>query len=243
MTIQGEMVTTALFYCCTEELRCDVLRDIQKDISEEMEENLLATIKRLAVKEESVLSQRLKLAKMTQTPGTGIRTFLASLRGQAALCNYRAKCKETGCTHKYDFSKDIILDNLIRGMSDQEIMSDLLGDSKTDRTLDETVTFIAQKEQGKATQSSVGNYASVKGTDVPRTKLKTEENSSSQLCWACGGKSHGPRNDRATRIKYCPAWTFTCQKCPSKGHYTSCCNKCSSCGKWGHLNRFCRTNK
>ena len=29
-------------------------------------------------------------------------------------------------------------------MADQEIMSDLLGDSKTDRTLEETVQFFAQ---------------------------------------------------------------------------------------------------
>ena len=244
MSIPANMINTALFYCCTQELRCLVLRDIQKDLLDETEDDLLATIKRLAVNEESVLSQRLKLGKMTQTPGTGIRTFLASLRGQAALCDYTAKCKETGCTHKYDFSEEIILDNLVRGMSDQEIMADLLGDSKTDRTLDETINFIAQKEQGKATQNAMGNYVSVKATDISGIKGRAEKNLNSQSsCWACGGKSHGPRNDRAVRSERCPAWTFTCNKCHGKGHYTSSCSKCSSCNKWGHLKRFCKPNK
>ena len=71
---------------------------------------------------------------------------MAGLRGQAALCQYTAKCKVGGCTHTYDFSDEIIKDNLVRGIADQEIISDLLGDSKTDRTLEETVQFIAQKE-------------------------------------------------------------------------------------------------
>ena len=244
MSISANMINTALFYCCTKELRCLVLRDIQKDLMDETEENLLGTIKRLAVNEESILSQRLKLGKMIQTPGTGIRTFLASLRGQAALCNYTAQCKEADCAHKFDFSEEIILDNLVRGMSDQEIMADLLGDSKTDRTLEETINFIAQKEQGKATQNAVGNYVSVKATDISGTRRRTEKTPNPQsLCWACGGKSHGPRNDQAVRSERCPAWTFTCNKCHGKGHYTSSCNKCSSCNKWGHLKRYCKPNK
>ncbi|KAK6182640.1 hypothetical protein SNE40_010280 [Patella caerulea] len=116
------------------------------------ESELLNAIKRLAVKEESTLVHRLKMNRIVQSPATGIRTCLASLRGQAALCQYKAMCKEPGCAHVFDYSEEIIKDNLIRGIADPEILSDLLGDSKTDRTLDETVSFIAQKEQGKATK-------------------------------------------------------------------------------------------
>ena len=145
MAIHADTINTALFNCCSEDLRNDILRDIKADLSTMTEDDLLKAIKRLAVIEESTFAQRIKLGKMTQTPGTGIRTFLASLRGQAALCNYTAKCKEHGCNHTYNFSEEIILDNLVHGMSDPEIMSNLLGDSKTDRTLEETVLFIAQK--------------------------------------------------------------------------------------------------
>ncbi|KAK6178258.1 hypothetical protein SNE40_013066 [Patella caerulea] len=112
------------------------MRDIQGDVSHMPENELLNAIKRLAVKEESTLVHRLKMNRMVQSPATGIRTY------QAALCQYKATCKEPGCVHVCDYSEEIIKDNLIRGIADPEILSDLLGDSKTDRTLDETVSFL-----------------------------------------------------------------------------------------------------
>ena len=95
---------------------------------------------------------------MTLSPGTGIRSFVASLRGQVALFQYVAPlcdtglprrhasgspCREPGCTHEFDFSEEIINDNLVRGIAEPEIISDVLGDPKMDRTLEETVSFIS----------------------------------------------------------------------------------------------------
>ena len=145
MRIASNITATALFHCCENELRTDLMRDLQSDVSSMPERNLLASIKRLAVKDESTLVHRIKLGRMTQAPGTGIRSFLANLRGQAALCNYNIQCTEPGCSHKFDYSNEIIKDNLIRGIADPEILSDLLGDPKTNRTLEETVTYIALK--------------------------------------------------------------------------------------------------
>ena len=240
MSIPEGMVATALFYCCSEDLRCDILRDTQTDLSTMAEPDLTAIIKRLAVKEESTLVHRIRLSKMTQPPGTSIRTYLASLRGQAALCQYVKNCTVTGCTHTFDFSDEIIKDNLIRGIADPEIMADLLGDTKTDRTLDETVQFIAQKEQGKATQSAVGDQTFA--MSQPH-KPKTFKGAPKSTCWACKGPSHGPKNDKEARSARCPAWSFTCNKCSVKGHYPSSCTKCISCGNWGHRDsssRFCQ---
>ena len=44
------------------------------------------------------------------------------------------------------------------------------------------------------------------------------------------------------RSRNCEAWSFTCAKCSVKGHYTTSCSKCSTCGAWGHrdkLSRYC----
>ena len=227
-------VSTALFYCCSEGLRLDIMRDLQDDVAAMAEADLLAHLKRLAVKEESILVQRIRLGRMQQSPGMGIRTFLANLRGQAALCVYEGKC--TKCQQTYDFSNEIIKDTLIRGISDPEILADLLGDSKPDRTLDEVVQFISQKEQGKATRAAVGDSAAP-------ISVKPQKQSK---CWACGNRSHGPKNDRATREKHCPAWQTTCSKCGIKGHLTKVCQKCTSCGKFGHRDsssKFCSNAK
>lgn len=168
---------------------------------------------------------------------------MASLRGQASLCQYKATCKELGCNHIFDYSDEIIKDNLVRGIADPEIMSDLLGDSKTDRTLEETVSFIAQKEQGKVTRSAVGDSASAMSATCNTQK---RPQAAGAKCWACGGPAHGQRNDRKARSRYCEAWTFTCAKCTVKGHYTKSCSKCTTCGVWGHRDassRICAQGK
>ena len=108
MTIQPAMQSTALFYCCDDDLMRDIMRDHQGDVAAMPESDLLAAIKRLAVKEESTLVHRIRLGKMTQAPGMPIRTFLANLKGQASLCQYVATCKEQSCDHEYDFSTEII---------------------------------------------------------------------------------------------------------------------------------------
>ena len=160
MSIQTAMCTTALFHCCDEDLMSDLMRDLQADVASMSETNLLAAIKRLAVREESTLVHRIRLSRMTQAPGTPIRTFLATLKGQAALCKFKAMCRQPNCTHEFDYSSEIIKDNLIRGIADPEILSDVLGDQKSDRTLEETVDLIAQKEQCRSTRAAMGDNTS-----------------------------------------------------------------------------------
>ena len=246
--ISPEQTATALFYCCSEELRLDIMRDIRLDVASMPENDLLKEIKRLAVRDESILVHRMKLSKMIQTPGMGIRTFLANLRGQASLCKFTAHCLEPDCTHTFDYSSEIIKDNLIRGISDPEILADLLGDVKADRTLEEIVTFIAQKEQGKATRNAVGDCAGAihQTNNQKANSAKQQTQKSSQKCWACGGPSHGQKNDKNTRSQKCPAWTATCNKCNIKGHFNKSCSKCTECGQWGHRDnssRFCKKHK
>ncbi|KAK3786074.1 hypothetical protein RRG08_004429 [Elysia crispata] len=129
---------------------------------------------------------------------------------------YTGKCKEPNCTNTFDYSNEIIKDNLIRGIADPEILSDLLNDLKTDRTLEETATFIAQKEQGKATKTAVGDcFGAMSHLPISKTyhppKLKPQA-TPGRKWWACGGPRHDQKNDRATRSRSCEAWSHTCAK-------------------------------
>ena len=135
---------------------------------------------------------------MTQSPGTGIRSFVASLRGHAALCQYVVPCREPGCTHEFDFSEEIINDNLVRGIAEPEIISDVQSDPKTDITLDETVSFILNR-------SAVGVCAGAT-CNTTKPKLLT---ASAVKCWTCGGPAHGPKHDHRARSRSCEACSFT----------------------------------
>ena len=60
-------------------------------------------------------------------------------------------------------NQDVLInDNLVRGIAEPEIISDVLGDPKMDRTLEETVSFIV-------TRSAVGDCA---GATCNTTKPK-----------------------------------------------------------------------
>ena len=243
--IPTHQTSTALFYCCSSNLRLDIMRDMRDDVAAMPEEDLLSEMRRLAVREESVLVHRLKLGKMSQAPGMSIRTYLANLRGQAALCGFTVKCKEKDCQHVFDYSEEIIKDNLVRGISDPEILSDILGDPAPNKSLEELVNLITQKEQGKATRSAVSDCVNAMGNSRTLEKEKTQKKTFQGKCWACGGHSHGTRNDRDTREKKCPAWTSTCSRCNVKGHYSKSCSKCTHCNMWGHRDnksKFCKKN-
>ncbi|KAK3696265.1 hypothetical protein RRG08_027706 [Elysia crispata] len=66
MFISYSLAPTALFYCCSPDLRSDIILDLQDDVSTMKEEDLLAAIRRLAVKDENALVHRIRLSKMTQ---------------------------------------------------------------------------------------------------------------------------------------------------------------------------------
>ena len=178
MAIPVAMCATALYHCCDEELRADLMRDLHSDVSSISEVDLIAAIKRLVVKKERTLVHRMRVYKMTRAPGTTIRAFLVSLKGQATLCQYTASCREPGCEHSYDYSVEIIRHHLIRGFADPETLNDILGDPKTDKILEETVNLFAQKEQGKATRSAVDDTSAPMSQTTYTSSHKTQPSNS-----------------------------------------------------------------
>ena len=54
MAIADNILSTALFYCCSQDLRTDIMRGLQLDVAKMAEADLLAAIKRLAVKKREL---------------------------------------------------------------------------------------------------------------------------------------------------------------------------------------------
>ena len=164
------------------------------------------------------------MGRAVQSPGTGIRTFYAQLKGLSTPCEYKITHTCT-CTkvNTIAYEDSVIQDQLVRGIADQDILAELLGDEKSDRATSEIVEFIARKEQAKAERDTVANDTAAA---VSTPKLKQ-----TRMCRGCGGQDHGGRNQR---LKECPAREVTCDKCQLKGHYTKHCIKCRDCQTWGH---------
>ena len=222
------------FNCLDKDLGDEVLKANPGTPPQNMtEQNLIACTKKLAVKVESKLIHRIKMGQAVQPPGTGVNNFLANLKGLARQCDFTVTC--SGCEAKTDYSEEVIGDQLVRGLDDQDILADLLGDDKIDRTLKEMVEFIARKEQAKLERGSVS--CETPSTSAVRVaKTPTTSSSRPTTCRHCKGGSHGP-DDMKTRKSSCPAWDNVCEKCQVKGHYSQACYKCPDCGSWGHKSK------
>merc|ERR1711888_562261 len=153
------------------------------------EADLTASAKKLAVKVESKLVHRIRIGKEFQQPGVGIDNFLAILKGLARQCVYTVNC--SSCNNATDYSEEVIIDQLVRGIADEDILDALIGDEKTDRTLQEMVQFIARKEQAKMERGTVSHENSdVSAVNQPKSPALKP--GTPTTCRNCAGKSHGP---------------------------------------------------
>ena len=124
--ITGKDKVVQLLECCDEPLRKDLTRSAGSALTDKSEEEVMAAIKQLAVREENTMVARVALHNMRQDREETVRSFGARLRGQAAVCKFVMKCP--GCSQDVNYTDSVLRDVLTRGIADHEIQLDLLGD-------------------------------------------------------------------------------------------------------------------
>ena len=90
------------------------------------------------------MAARVQLHNMKQDIAEPIRNFCARLRGQAGVCKFTVKC--TNCDRDVDYTEHMIRDVVTRGLADNDIQLDLLGDQNQNMTSEEVIQFIEAKE-------------------------------------------------------------------------------------------------
>ena len=96
---------------------------------------------------------RVALSNMRQGHEEPIRSFYARIKGRADTCKYEMKCTNAECNRINDFTEKIIRNVIARGIADQEIQLDLLGEKNQDMTLKDMIEYIVAKESGKRSAS------------------------------------------------------------------------------------------
>ncbi|RUS74671.1 hypothetical protein EGW08_017577 [Elysia chlorotica] len=221
-----------LLECCDEALRKDLTRTFGGLASSD-EQTVLANIKTLAVRQENVMVARVQLQQMRQDRDEPVRAYAARLRGQAGVCNFKIKCSSATCATKVDYSDMMIRDALIRGIEDEEIRLDILGESRQDMSLEEALHYIEAKESGKRSASRLVNNppaiaaatSSYRRQEKNRYQAKTSEPSPASLCNYCGKPGHG--QGKQERAKKCPAYGRKCTKCGIPNHFANVCRQTS----------------
>ena len=210
-----------LLECCDEHLRKDLTRASGK-LTEKTPTAVLQAIRSLAVREENVMVSRVTLHNMHQDHDEPIRNFGARIRGQAKICKYSTECPS--CKKDVSFMDEILRDVLIRGIADQEIQMEVLGDTNQDPTFEEALRIIEAKEAGKRSATSLSDS---NGAQAMRSTYKREQRPSlpDEHCGYCGLTGHGKKSPPKIRQQKCPAFGHRCQKCKIEHHYESVCRR------------------
>ena len=202
--LSGTDKVIQLLECCDEQLRKDLTRNAGGTLTGKTEDEVLAAIKTLAVREENVMVARVTLHNMKQDRGEPIRAYGARLRGQAGVCRFTQQC--TNCEANVDYTEVI------------------LRDVNQDMTFEQMLRFIEAKEAGKrsATQLLLPHAAdAVTGSTYKRQKKIAMEEQ--DPCSYCGKRGHGKNAPARLRREECPAYGTVCGHCNKDHHFESVC--------------------
>ena len=141
--------------CCDKDLRKDLTRAAGGTLTTKTEEEVLAAIKILAVREENAMVARVTLHEMRQDRDKPIID-------QAGVCKYPLNFD---CDREISYSEHILRDVVVRGLVDSEVRFDLLSDTNQNMTLEEVLQFVEKREAGEGKDQPMA-YLNHKGWRV-----------------------------------------------------------------------------
>ena len=110
---------------------------------------------------------RVQPSDMRQNRDETIRNFGDRPRGQASMSKFAIPCPSCSTEVEVNYTDSILKDVLIRGLAENEIQLDLLGDKNLDMSLEEVFHFVEAKEAGKRS-------ARLKACDIDEKAKKVE---------------------------------------------------------------------
>ena len=227
-----------LLACCSSNLHRAVYNS---DISSEItEKELLSIIRRLSVRAQNVLVNRVTFLKMSQNKDESVESYVSRLRGQAGVCNYNIDCGSlTDHEVSHSYSEKMIADQLVVGLHDTDIQEQVLAHASDNPNMDlaSIQKFVAAKESGrisssllsKSTVSKMSEYKMAQ-RKLPSVSEETghkienpQHQSQDGACNYCGHNGHGTRAPGYVRQKKCPAFKVQCDNCSKVGHFKKMC--------------------
>ena len=146
------------------------------------------------------------------------------------------KCTNAECDQINDFTEEIILNVIARGIGDQEIQLDLLGEKNQDMTLKDMIEYIEAKEAGKRSASRLLDPQSTDTCTLSSSYRRQQDVRNrggarpakpiakhKEVCIYCGELGHGKTPPWHTRRTECSAYGKKCQKCGRQNHIDKAC--------------------
>ena len=182
------------------------------------EQELLKEARSLAVRRRNKLVNRIKLAGMTQGGDETVTSYETRLKPIARTGKFKEKCHN--CTEEVDFTEQMVLDHLIRGLADEAIQTKVLAMNEEDISLPKVVKFVESEELAKWSLSDTKAIGPVSGLSLYKKTSNKSSNVKQKLCRKCGELAW-PHVAQSP----CPGINHTCEYCDIKGHLVKACKK------------------
>ena len=211
-----------------------------ENLNSTTEAALLALIKEIAVMSVHHQVHRQRFCQMIQAEGERIGQFMAKIKAQADLCNFKVKCTGPDCAHEVSYRDDMIVSQTINGLSNPTYQSKILEEApQYNDVVKEMYTKLvgmeATQKSSNHIQSSKAAAATSPNTNSEANAVKSEykrsknppatknTNQNQTNCRFCGRSSH-PEGKTMSR-EDCPASKMKCKNCRKIGHFEKVCEK------------------
>ena len=196
------------------------------------EEDLLKHIKAVAVKVVHKEVHRMTFNTMTQNDGETTTSYVARLKSQAFLCEFKIACPSCD-TEEVSYADEMVAQRLTAGFNNQEHQRRILSEATTLVTLEQKIERLLVLETTEESSAVLHNGTTKPSEAAPiQSQYKREKNAlrekntankTSSKCRWCGWSTHpgGKPLERA----HCPAREKECNKCKTKGHFSAVCEK------------------
>ena len=148
------------------------------------EKTLLEAAKMMVVKSRNKLVMQLQLQRMMQGAEQPIQTYVASLKATARTCGYKMKCSDSQCNKVVDYTGAMVLQQMIRGLADEDIQRKLL--AKSEMTLEEAEKFVMAEESGKWSTLESGPEPQMAAGLSNYSKQQWQPLQKDKNCFKCG---------------------------------------------------------
>ena len=191
------------------------------------EAELLTHIKSVAVKGTHKEVHRINFFRMKQMDGETVTQYVARLRSQATLCQFKVACEGHNPAVFVNYADEMITHQLVSGLRNQQHQSRILSEAPTFLTLAQKVGRLQCLESTEESTDlmrlgtpshSVAAKSSYKRGDFQSNGKKNR----GYPCRGCGKTYH---EGKSSARKDCPAFNKTCSNCGIKGHFRAVCQK------------------
>ena len=224
---------------------------------------LLEYIKSVAVEATNVRVNRWEFAALRQAPNEPVAKFVARLRSEAIFCEFKQVCEcSENCGHEVNYCDEMIMQQLIGGLSNPEHQSRILAESETLKTLDKHINRLVSMEQTDDTQAKIRSESHSRATPISSyTKSKRQNLTEKSKMNSKHGEDKAIRHETKRKEGYKdrrvnPKKFFKnrcCRGCGKKnhGHGKSLARrdcpafgeKCNYCGMMNHYEAVCDKRK